>query len=365
MIETFFIGGGIGIVVGIVASLVALKIQQRVLDKTRSQQQAWEHAQQAQQQQREAQLEKRIQELEQQLDAQVQQLHTEWKTWTVKEATRAQTVAQEYASATARASREHEVAVLPHVDWIPATSRGQSQADHSPSHWRPAQLQGTDLSHRDLSQRYLGQANLRDAHLVNTNFYMSNLAGACLAGANLTGANLIGANLIGADLSGATLTGANVLVADLNDALLSGANLVGVRNLTVQQVSSAQYTATTQFDEEIALALSRTSPEERPTPPLLSTSTDQERSMPKTEAVPNAVPPGIAVPATPHPPSLPDTAPVISQSVQQIPLTSSPLPSNDSLCVPVESGLPADRPENTGTEEPDTNPPKRRGNGRK
>jgi hypothetical protein len=271
------------------------------------QRQAWEHAQQVRQQQWKEQQEKRMNAFERQLDIQVQQLHAEWQTWQAKEATRVERLTREYASAIERAYREHEVAGLPHINRAPLTSGAKSLAQRGDPYWRPAHLQDTDLSHRDLSERYLSQANLRNAQLINANLYMSDLSGACLAGANLIGANLIGANLIGADLRGANLTGANLLVADLNNAVLVGANLLSVRNLTVEQVHTTLYDITTQFDPELGITL-----------PLLAS---------------------IAEPEAPLSTSLSDT--------------------------PTGSGLAADTPENTSTGESGTNPPRRRGNGRK
>jgi hypothetical protein len=327
MIETLLIGGLVGLAVALVTSLIALKIQYRVLDRSQVQQQAWERAQLVHLQQWQQQQEKRIVELEQELRTLVHQVHTEWRIWQEKEASRAERVAGQYARALERAYNEHEVARLPHVDWIPLSSREKSQAQHGVPHWQAAKLQEADLSHRDLSQRYLGRANLRDAYLVNTNLYMSNLTGACLIGANLTGANLIGANLTETDLSGAILTGDNLLVADLNNAVLIDANLIGVRNLTIEQVRTALYDTTTQFDPEIELNLA--DPEASPTP------------------------------------SLRYTAPLTQQSTKETSPASSPLSSSDSLDALKGPDLPADRPENRHTEEPGTKPPTRRGNGRK
>src|SRR5438132_3168324 len=107
MIETLFIGGAVGIVVAIATSVVALRIQQRALDRTQGLQQAWEHAQQARQQQWKVQQEKCTDEFDHKLSTQVQQLRTEWQTWEAKEATRAEMLMREYASAIERAYREH------------------------------------------------------------------------------------------------------------------------------------------------------------------------------------------------------------------------------------------------------------------
>jgi gas vesicle protein len=364
MIETMFIGGVVGIVVAIVASLVALKIQQRTLDKTQDQQQAWEHAQQSRQQQWKVQLERRMNEFEQTLDTQVRQLHTEWYAWKAKEAKRVETVKREYASAVERAYREHEVAGLPHIDHIPITAGQKSQLQRRDPYWRPANLQDADLSHRDLSQRYLGQANLRNAQMVNINLYMSDLSGACLAGANLIGANLIGANLKGADLSGATLTEANVLVADLNNAALLGANLLGVRNLTVDQVYTTLYDATTQFDPELGITLPHTRQPRTSVLLPLPASADQQLPLPDQEIATNHTLANVAEPESPRSTSSPDTTSFTQQPTEASP-ASSPLSLDDSLYGLTESGLPVDKPENTRTEESDTNFPKRRRNGRK
>ncbi len=96
-------------------------------------------------------------------------------------------------------------------------------------------LQGANLSGADLEGATLRGATLRDATLRGADLEEADLEDANLQGAYLSGADLEEANLRGATLRGATLVGAN-----LSEATLSGANLVTARNLTAQQVLSAE-----------------------------------------------------------------------------------------------------------------------------
>src|SRR5205085_6014740 len=152
-----------------------------------------------------------------------------------------------------RLSVEYELARLPRVEETPLPASPNDFRQHAFENWQPPRFQGVDLSHRDLSYLYLGRADLREAQLAGTIFYMADLSGATLAGADLSGADLSGANLSGTDLRNTILTNANLLVADLHNAVLIGANLRGARNLTPQQLCSAIYDGTTQFDADVEI----------------------------------------------------------------------------------------------------------------
>ncbi len=86
------------------------------------------------------------------------------------------------------------------------------------------------VSRGDLTSAHLPGALLTGANLLGARFVGVNLIKAGLDGANLTGARLNRANLTGAGLGGANLTGAG----------LNGAELATVKNLTQQQLDSAQ-----------------------------------------------------------------------------------------------------------------------------
>jgi uncharacterized protein YjbI with pentapeptide repeats len=251
MLETLIVGGIISLFAVFIGVWIALKVQQRHLLNIQAQQEAWERAQEGHQRIWEVRQGKHVSDIELKLTAQVQELRHEWRRWEAKDAQRAQAWEQRYDSATARLSLEHELARLPRVEETPLPSTPNDVRKHVFANWQPPRLQGTNLSQRDLSFRYLGGADLREAQLTGTIFYMADLSGATLAGADLSGADLSGANLSGTDLRNIVLTNANLLVADLNNAVLIGANLRGARNLTPQQLYSAIYDSTTQFDSEL------------------------------------------------------------------------------------------------------------------
>jgi uncharacterized protein YjbI with pentapeptide repeats/DNA-binding PadR family transcriptional regulator len=133
------------------------------------------------------------------------------------------------------------------------------EADLERANLKRANLEGANLQRANLKGINLVRANLGDANLIRANLEGANLEGANLEGANLGKAMLIGANLEGAYLSkanlqtclghhanftGAYLSNANLGRADLEGANLEGANLqranfIEVRNLTIEQLHSA------------------------------------------------------------------------------------------------------------------------------
>ena len=133
-----------------------------------------------------------------------------------------------------------------------------------------ADLRGADLRGADLEGAALSGADLEGAALSGADLEGADLEGAALSGADLEGADLEGADLEGADLEGADLEGADLEGAVLSEADLSGADLSGAdlwganlcrahlreahldeaKNLTAEQVQSAQnwYKATLPDD---------------------------------------------------------------------------------------------------------------------
>jgi uncharacterized protein YjbI with pentapeptide repeats len=154
------------------------------------------------------------------------------------------------------------------------------EADLSGAILSGAYLVGADLSRADLIGADLIGANLWKANLSRADLARSGLIGADLSGAKLCRANLSGAYLSGANFSGADLWRANLRRADLwkadliranlreadlreadlwkanlngatlNGATLSGADFSGAKNLTPEQIKSAQDWRSAKYDEE-------------------------------------------------------------------------------------------------------------------
>jgi uncharacterized protein YjbI with pentapeptide repeats len=108
-----------------------------------------------------------------------------------------------------------------------------------------AQLEGADMTEVRLRGADLSAANLKHAHLGGAHMERAELDGAYLEGTSFDGAQLEGANFWGAQLKGASLSdaqlkGANFEKARLDGAYLWGANLQGVKNLTVEQLSTVR-----------------------------------------------------------------------------------------------------------------------------
>ncbi len=102
---------------------------------------------------------------------------------------------------------------------------------------------------QDLAGADLSTAKLMRAELAEANFSGADLSAAYLICANLSRANLSGADLTEAVLSEANLSGADLEDADLTDAYLNGADLSGVKNLTCDQVESANIDTGTRFPD--------------------------------------------------------------------------------------------------------------------
>jgi Pentapeptide repeats (8 copies) len=257
MIGTVIVAAIIALLAGFLGTLIALKVQYRYLQTTQAQRKAWEHAQESAQRNWEIKQEKRFLELDAKLAARLQMLENDWNVWKQKIAELAQAVAQQHSEIAGFLHIERELARIPLVEEMPIAFDGKGQRLPTSSRWHPLSLARVDLCERDLSRRYLGQANLHQAQLQGTNFFMADLSGADLSGADLTGADLTGANLSHADLRNAILLNANLQVADLHNTILFGANLRGTRNLSMQQLDTAIYDATSQLDTDFDCTIPR------------------------------------------------------------------------------------------------------------
>jgi gas vesicle protein len=361
MVEMLLIGGVASALLVLITATLLWRSQRRRLHEVQIQQQAWQRTQEIQQQQWQIKQEKLGRDLEKKLAEQTQHIYNEWKAWESRDAQRVEELQRQYYTAEQRSRIEHELARLPYVEDMPTI-----QNERHP--WRPPQLRGVDLSHRDLSHRYLHRADLRNANLAHANLFMADLSNASLAGANLTGADLAGANLTGADLRNATLVEANLLVTDLNDAILTGANLLGVRSLTIAQLYTTTYDATTQLNLEIDITQPRT-PSLRRNSDLLLTPRPQELA---TDAQLHA----ISLPAPTREENLEENmVPIEATSVEQSgmaeeeqqpePPASSPSPSDDGAVIAEETGPQEDTPGNKRTEKTKAVTPRRKRNGKK
>ncbi|MEH2036200.1 nSTAND1 domain-containing NTPase [Nostoc sp.] len=128
-----------------------------------------------------------------------------------------------------------------------------------------ADLTGADLIGANLSNANLSSANFSNANLSNANLSGAILSNANLSVADLSNVNLSFANLGGADLSAADLSGANFSYALLGNADLSYANfrsanfrsayLSNAKNLTPEQVKSADGWEKAKYDEDFRAKL--------------------------------------------------------------------------------------------------------------
>ncbi|BAY64443.1 pentapeptide repeat-containing protein [Calothrix brevissima NIES-22] len=117
-------------------------------------------------------------------------------------------------------------------------------------------LIGANLQGANLNGANLQGANLNAAKLQQTEIYFANLSEASLAEADLHQANLIGANLsqavlYEANLHGANLMGANLFETNFCDVKLAGAILTGVKNLELQQITTALGDRTTRLPDDV------------------------------------------------------------------------------------------------------------------
>jgi hypothetical protein len=103
-------------------------------------------------------------------------------------------------------------------------------------------LQGANLEQADLERADLQRVNLKEAKFRNANLHGANLKRANLREANLRAANLEEANLEMVDLRDANLGRAN-----LKGAIIVATNLTGAKNLTCEQLKSADVQKFLQF----------------------------------------------------------------------------------------------------------------------
>jgi len=108
----------------------------------------------------------------------------------------------------------------------------------SAAHLEGAYLGGAHLEGAQLAEAHLESADLEGIHLEEAYLPAAYLKDAWLLGAYLRGTDLRGAHLERAGLEDAHLEGADLSHTHLKDAYLEGAHLEGVRNLTVEQLTS-------------------------------------------------------------------------------------------------------------------------------
>ncbi|MEH1976752.1 MAG: pentapeptide repeat-containing protein [Nostoc sp.] len=159
------------------------------------------------------------------------------------------------------------------LSYAKLNSADLSRANLNLAYLSDANLSAATLSNADLNRANLNRANLRDAnlrgaYLDSANFSHADLRGAKLSGANLSYADLPCANLNSANLSDANLSGANFNSANLSDANLSGANLRSAylsganlryaKNLTPEQVKSANSWEYAEYNKDFRTKLGLT-----------------------------------------------------------------------------------------------------------
>lgn len=114
------------------------------------------------------------------------------------------------------------------------------------AYFNEANLCEASLLFTNFTKARLFNANLQNSLLILTNFTEANLKSADLKGADLTGAKLINANLIGANLKEAVFDDANLEGANLREA-----DLMGVKNLTIDQLSKVKTLYQAKLDPEL------------------------------------------------------------------------------------------------------------------
>lgn len=105
-----------------------------------------------------------------------------------------------------------------------------------------ARLNSFDLADLNIEYARLGRCMLIRARLAGSNLFEADLTEACLVEADLAGARLYEAKFSGALVSG----------ADFSDADLQYADLRGVREMTCEQLTSAQNWQSAYRDPELA-----------------------------------------------------------------------------------------------------------------
>lgn len=118
------------------------------------------------------------------------------------------------------------------------------------------QLPGANLNNANLFNADLTNCNLTYADFTKADLMEAKLERANLSFANLEEANLMVANLTNADLSDTKLinskmTGPNLQSATLFNTNLKGADLGGAKNLTCQQLQSAEIDRKTKLPDYI------------------------------------------------------------------------------------------------------------------
>lgn len=144
--------------------------------------------------------------------------------------------------------------------------------DDDPPSMRVADLTGVDFSASDLSRASFNGADLTGANFTDTDlrgavFHGAKLNGVTLTGAKLTGINARDADFTGTDLSGLSLKGVilhranffntSLRGTDLTGANIAGASFYGARDLTQDQIDSAQCDEGTRLPEGLSLPTSR------------------------------------------------------------------------------------------------------------
>ncbi len=128
-----------------------------------------------------------------------------------------------------------------------------------------ANLENADLKSCNLISSQLSRSNLRGANLEGATLAKAILAGAILSnsimertdlrGATLSGAKFDGADCSNADFTSAILTGAEMRGVNLKMANVTDADFSGTKQLTLDQIKSAQNWEKAKYDNEIAKSL--------------------------------------------------------------------------------------------------------------
>jgi hypothetical protein len=107
-------------------------------------------------------------------------------------------------------------------------------------HWRSEEAAYRIAGNiKRLNRNGISKIDLSSCNLAPIILNGTNLKGAHLEGAHLEGAHLSDAHLRGAHLNGAHLRGADLRGADLREARLHGTDLTESKNLTEEQIQSA------------------------------------------------------------------------------------------------------------------------------
>ncbi|BAY12064.1 nSTAND1 domain-containing NTPase [Calothrix sp. NIES-2098] len=134
-------------------------------------------------------------------------------------------------------------------------SAGLYSADLYSADLRSADLRDAYLSSANLSGADLYSADLRSANLRDANLFDANLSGANLSSAELFNANLFNAKLSSADLFNADLFNADLRSAKLSSADLRSADLRSAKDLTPEQVKSAENWDKAKYDKDFRAKL--------------------------------------------------------------------------------------------------------------